>query len=155
MKRAAAACVLSTFCALAHAADDVTVYRWVDDDGVPHYTDRPQDTAGPVERTAIRSRRTDPAELQARVEARADLEEARNTRREQAADAAAESEDRRRETEAQREANCEQARQQLETYETARRLYRPLPGGEREYLDDDEMDAARANARQAVREWCD
>jgi len=139
----------------AFGTDEVTVYRWVDEDGVPHYTDRPEDAPGNVQRTEIRSQRTDPAQLQARVEARRDLEAARETRRDQQEEAADEARQRREETREQRAANCERARQQLETYETARRLYRPLPGGEREYLDDEEMDSARASARQAVREWCD
>lgn len=155
MNRAAAACVLSILTALPAAANDVTVYRWIDRDGVPHYTDRPQEGANAAEATEIRSRRTDPAALQARVDARSDLEAARDTRRGQAAEDADAAEAERRETEARRSANCDRAREQLETYATARRLYRPLPDGEREYLSDDEMDAARASAQQAVREWCD
>jgi hypothetical protein len=42
----------------------------------------------------------------------------------------------------------------MEKYDTAHKLYKPLPNGERQYLTDQEMDAARAEARKTVDEWC-
>ena len=50
--------------------------------------------------------------------------------------------------------NCTIARERLLTYTQSHRLYRPLENGEREYLSDDEIDAARAKAAADVEEWC-
>jgi hypothetical protein len=38
---------------------------------------------------------------------------------------------------------------------TSRRLYREGEDGERDYLSDDELDNARAEAEKSVNEWCD
>lgn len=155
MRSATTACLLLTALIGASAvASETTVYMWVDEDGVPQYTDRPPDDAD-VHPTRIQSRRTDPEAVQARVQQDRDLRQARAERRQQDEEAAAEEAARRNETLQQRQANCEQARQKLETYENSRRLYRPLPNGEREYLTDEELDQARAQARAQVREWCD
>jgi len=51
--------------------------------------------------------------------------------------------------------NCSKAKTRLFTYETSRRLYRPLENGEREYLTDEELDSERAAAQKLVNEWCD
>jgi hypothetical protein len=56
---------------------------------------------------------------------------------------------------AERAANCDVARERLDRYMMARRLYRSTPDGEREYLSDAEIDAARAEAAADVEEWCD
>ncbi len=140
--------------ATAAQADETAVYLWVDQNGIPHYTDRPPDDVN-ARRTLIQARRTDPSAVQARVERDRDLRQARRTRRQDAEEAEAEEAATRAETLQQRQRNCEQARKKLQTYETSRRLYRPLPNGEREYLTDEELDKARADARAQVREWCD
>jgi hypothetical protein len=50
---------------------------------------------------------------------------------------------------------CIEARQRYESYMNARRLYEPgTAEGERRYLDSAEIDAARANAKQAMDELC-
>lgn len=51
--------------------------------------------------------------------------------------------------------NCTVARERNLTYAASRRLYRSLPDGEREYLSDAEIDAARAQAAADVETWCD
>ena len=56
---------------------------------------------------------------------------------------------------AQRAENCEYAQQVAETYTVARRLFRDLGDGEREYLSADEIDQARSEAEQNVATWCD
>jgi hypothetical protein len=50
--------------------------------------------------------------------------------------------------------NCETARKRAESYNTARRLYRTMPNGEREYLSDAEIDEAKAKAAADVETWC-
>jgi hypothetical protein len=59
-----------------------------------------------------------------------------------------------RELAEQRERNCAIARSRVENYSAAHRLYRQLPNGEREYLDDAEIDEARAQAAADVEAWC-
>ena len=138
----------------AAAADEVSVYRWIDEQGVPQFTDRPPSNAG-AELTGIRSQRTDRSAVQARVEQRSSVDqEAAKRRSDDTADTQSAAQER-EQTRAQRGDNCSQARERLETYSTARRLYRPMADGEREYLSSDEMDAAKASAEQEVADWCD
>jgi hypothetical protein len=54
----------------------------------------------------------------------------------------------------QRRRNCEIATERAERYERSRRLYRALPDGEREYLNEEETAAARADAEADVATWC-
>lgn len=56
---------------------------------------------------------------------------------------------------ADREQNCGYARQMQERYSTAHRLYRNGPDGERVYLSDEELAAARTKAESDVAAWCD
>ena len=149
----AAALGLATLAATA-IAEEVDVYRWVDNDGVQHFTDRPP-SGTPAELTGIRSQRTDPGSLQARVEQQSETYTEAQKRRADAAGERDEAAQERAETRDQRASNCEKARERLETYSTARRLYRPMADGERDYLSSEEIDAARASAQQEVDDWCD
>jgi Domain of unknown function (DUF4124) len=56
---------------------------------------------------------------------------------------------------ADRAQNCEYARQMQSTYSTAHRLFRNGPDGERVYLSDAELAAARTKAESDVATWCD
>lgn len=49
---------------------------------------------------------------------------------------------------------CTQARERAERYEISHRLYKVKENGDREYLNDAEIDAARATAKAAVASWC-
>jgi hypothetical protein len=49
---------------------------------------------------------------------------------------------------------CAQARERAERYEISHRLYKVKDNGDREYLNDAEIDAARATAKAAVASWC-
>jgi hypothetical protein len=55
---------------------------------------------------------------------------------------------------AERTANCQTARERNDRYQMSRRLFRALPNGEREYLSDAEIDAAKAAAVADVEKWC-
>ncbi|MGI9329154.1 MAG: DUF4124 domain-containing protein [Gammaproteobacteria bacterium] len=140
--------------ALTAGAQDFNVYRWVDDDGVPQYTDRPPSTEE-VTATGVRSRRTDPEAVTARAEQVAERNSQQAETRQQAADEAPGSAAERAQTLEERRANCASARERAETYNTAQRLYRPLPDGGREYLTDQELDNARNSADQDISAWCD
>jgi hypothetical protein len=54
----------------------------------------------------------------------------------------------------ERARNCATARDRVERYSASHRLYRALPNGEREYLNDAEIDEARAQAAADVENWC-
>ena len=51
--------------------------------------------------------------------------------------------------------NCNYARQMQETYSISHRLFRTGADGEREYLTDNELAAARTKAESDVATWCD
>ncbi len=135
-------------------ANDVDVYTWTDSNGVPHYTDRPP--AGErVTYTGIRSKRTDAANVQARVEQAQENRANASEQREAARDEDDEAAKQRASNLAERASSCEKARERLTSYQTAHRLYRPNADGEREYLSDEEMNTARVNAQKSVEQWCD
>jgi hypothetical protein len=142
------ACVILTMAATSALAAEV--YRFVEPDGTVVYTDRPSSTDAvqimlatrrpvPVAQ-ATNSQATPPPAIPAGVQAAGDQ---RPTRAERARAAA------------ERERNCEIARQRAESYNTSHRLYRALPNGEREYLNDAEIDEARSQAESDVANWCD
>ncbi len=148
------ASILIGLVAMTAMAEQFSVYKWVDENGVPQYTDRPPSTAM-VERTKIYSRRTNPAAVDAHKGSLSDRIAAQKARRKDQKEDRQKAEQIREKTLEERAKNCEQAREREKLYMGSRRLYRPLPNGEREYLSDDELDAARTEAHQAVREWCD
>lgn len=130
-----------------------TIYKWVDDAGVTHFSERPP-LGVEAERTSIRLRQPDRQALQARIDSAAEQRAAVATRKQHAEDQATEDEIRAKEDQQIRADNCEKAKTRLLTYNTSRRLYRPLESGEREYLTDDELDNERAEAQRLVDEWC-
>ncbi|MDX1515450.1 MAG: DUF4124 domain-containing protein [Woeseiaceae bacterium] len=134
------------------------IYRYVDADGNVHYVDRPTGYDS-EERLAISSRPTDPAAVQARAQGRYgndDAAESETGDGESGDDDADRPKTRSEKLAEQRERQkrCEQYRAKLETLVTARRLYRQGEDGERAYLDDAEIDDARARAQQLVEENC-
>jgi hypothetical protein len=48
----------------------------------------------------------------------------------------------------------QKARERYDTYMTSQRLYESLPNGERRYLTDAELDAARASAKASMDVLC-
>ncbi len=50
--------------------------------------------------------------------------------------------------------NCQRAKEQLASLESGMRQMRVNAQGEREFLDDKEVEARKADARRAVSEWC-
>ena len=146
-----AAAAVSLFGASAIAGE---IYRYTDADGNVHYGDRPSG-ADTEQRVAIASRRSTPAaapsedaEPEATVAvapAETDAQEAaakKKTRSEKIAEQKA------------RDKRCASARAKLETLVTSRRLYRETEDGERQYLNDAEIDEARARAQELVQQHC-
>ena len=158
MKRLSAASALFVLCiagfsASTAVAQDASVYKWVDAQGVPHFSDQPpMDSA--AEELAIRYRKTDQAAVQARVKAESELDAAAGVREGLSQDEADAAKADRLKVLAEREAICKAAKDRMAKYGTAQRLYTPGPDGERIYLTDEELDVERANANRAVDQSC-
>ena len=137
-------------CAVSAGAGEI--YKYTDADGNVHYGDRP--TGDPTEeRLAIVSRGTDPAAVQARIDARQERDATRQEARTARAEAA-EAEAEERSVAAERAARCEENRVRLQTYTDSRRLYREDENGERVYLDDDAREEAMQQVRDQIDEYC-
>lgn len=140
--------------AFAVHAEDGMVYRWVDRDGTPHYQDRPPEDTENAEALNLRYRLSNQeaiaaaARHDAEKQTVAELRESQQDQEQAAADAD------RQQVLGEREQGCVRAREQLQKYDSAHRLYKPGADGQRHYLSDKELDAARIEARQAVTEWC-
>ena len=143
--------LLASFSSALQAEQEV--YRWVDDDGVVHFADRPVDPR--AQRTGLHFESTNPDSVQKRLMQR-DYEEnqAAASETEQAESAAIEA-TRRAEEARTRDLQCNAARERYQVYTTAPQLYETLPGGERRYLTENELAAAREEAQADVDKWCD
>jgi len=131
-------------------AGDVYVTR--DAKGNTVYTDTPQTV--PAEKVGIRSASTDPAEVQKRYAQ--DMKEyaAGDQAYTKAAEKQADASKARELTAQDRAKRCADARQRYQSYLYAQRLYETGPNDERRYLTSDEIDAARADAKQVMDEFC-
>ncbi|MFQ5549026.1 MAG: DUF4124 domain-containing protein [Woeseia sp.] len=127
------------------------IYRWTDEQGNVHYVDRP--TGEPTEeRLDISSKPTDPARVQARVQQRHEARAA-------AAQAAAKepegpTEEELRAQALERQEKCNTYKARLQKFLTSRRLYKLDDNGERVYLDEGEMLAARERVQSQIEEYC-
>jgi len=131
---------------------DTEIFRWVDSQGVVHYSDRPGTSGAKV---VGHSKATDPARIREEElrnwEAEQQQQQDRQTQEEVAAyDAQRDAEEKR-----VRQVKCARAREMSEVYADAHRLYETLPNGERKYLTDTELSEARENAMRGVEESCD
>jgi len=137
--------------AVTGAATASDIYKWTDEDGNVHYTDRPEGVQ--AERVGIDSSRTDQNRVlemaQARVDAQADAVEAKDA----AAASTAEQEKLHAENE-RLERNCKTARERMQQLVSGRRLYSRVEDGQRVYLDDDERLAAREKVENLISENC-
>lgn len=127
------------------------VYRSVAPDGTVIYSDRPN---GPgAEPVFVATRRPAPAPIPpAAAQPTAAAESATDALDE--AEPVVDAQRIQQELAEQRARNCEIARSRAQNYSAAHRLYRQLPNGEREYLNDAEIDEARARAAADVEAWC-
>ena len=127
------------------------IYKWTDRDGIVHYTDKPA-ADGSSERVAIESRSTDRQRVAALNNARQD---ARTTAREELEAAARESSaEEQARLEEERAEQCTLYRERMERFVQSRRLYREDEAGERVYLSEEEMQAARADVQSKIEEYC-
>ena len=135
------------------AAPAGEVYRTTDAQGRPIYTDKPPTL--PAQKLNVQSATTDTVEVQKRRDAQME----RYTEQSAAEAKAREQADNRRTaaelTAEDRAQRCVEARARYEKVQTSWRLYEAGPTeGERRYLSPEEIDAARANARRVMEEFC-
>ena len=127
------------------------IYKWTDKDGNVHYEDRP--TGDNDAELLAFSSNTDNSAVRASIDARRANEAARanaRSKRDEDGQAAAEEQL----AAAERVAKCQDSRTRMETYLTARRLYKEGDAGEREYLDDSQIMEARSKAQEDIQKYC-
>ncbi len=146
----ATAALLALALAVPAAVLASDIYKWVDAEGVVHFGDRPAEDVT-VEIVHIDSEPTNPAEVQARIQARENRADAAETIPGAETLTEEQLEARKRE----RAEKCTQYKERLQTFLTSRRLYREDENGERVYLDEQETLAARARVQEQVLEYCD
>ncbi len=142
-----------TFSVMSNLSAEV-IYKWVDGEDITHFSAQPPAGVNAV-RTSITTQHTNQQALQARTKATAERNEAIATRKKQEKEQTAEKKAQAKDDRQVRAENCEKAKTRLLTYNTARRLYKPLENGEREYLTDEELDSERTAAQKLVNDWCD
>lgn len=151
MKKLTPIFILFLALAATHGAAAGEIYMWTDADGNTQYGDRPVE--GSVRMTAIESSGTDNNQVNAGTQARLDRQEA--AEEEKVARLAQEASEAELRAEAEKRAGqCDTYRGRLEKLITSRRLYREDDNGERVYLAEDEMTAARAKVQSQVEEYC-
>ena len=143
-----------TAAAVAFAAGPVAadVYKFKDEHGNVLYTDKPSTL--PAERLNIQSQKTDTVAVQARQqEELKGLQEPNQATQRSAPDARAQQQAAQT-TATQNADQCTKARQRYDTYMNSQRLYEQGADGQRRYLTDAELTAARASAKASMDVMC-
>jgi hypothetical protein len=139
--------VLLALLLLAFAAAAQTMYKWVDEKGVTHFSESPppDGNAAKIEVKPVGNEAPRGDDWKQR-----DLE----SRQRRAAKEAADSEVQKREQQV-RAPRCSEARRQLDGLKNSRRIYRTDAKGERVYVEDTERPALIERWEQEVRKYCD
>jgi hypothetical protein len=127
------------------------VYKYKDEKGNIQYTDKPPSL--PAERLNVKSQRTDTVAVQERQQAAAAAQAAANSQP-QAGNSRAEQKEATEMTAKDKAERCIKARERYDRYMNSKKLYEQDDKGERRYLDDSELDAARASAKAAMEVMC-
>jgi hypothetical protein len=128
------------------------VYVTRDKHGNPEYTDKPATI--PARIVGVSSSTSDPAEVQARFSEQMKKYAAEDEARARSAAEVADARKARELTAEGRARRCAEARQRYEGYTQSLRLYEQEPESERRYLTSEEIDAARASAKQLRDQFC-
>ena len=146
---------LTLFAALliAGGAQAGDVFKTTDAKGQPIYTDHP-DTL-PAQKVEIKSQQTDTVEAQKRYDAEMKGYAQGDKTSTDAAKQAASAQKGAKLSGEDLAKRCQEARTRYDKYMNSRRLYEPgATENDRHYLSDAEIDAARANAKQVMDEFC-
>lgn len=136
------ACLLLTGLGLT-TVSVADVYKFIDAKGQVQYTDRPETLPAELLKN---TKRTDPDEV-------ARLNEDTATRAAAAQQAAADK-PKKVDTSADKAERCAKARERYEQVMTSHRIYSTDDKGERQYMDDAQIDKTRADAKSMMDTWC-
>lgn len=127
------------------------IYKWTDEDGNIHYEDRPTGDTTMV-RLDIQSSSTDNTVVQARLD---EDREAREAARQVASEAPPKmTKAELRAEQEKRQEQCQMYRDRLQSFLRSQRLYEEDDAGERTYLSEDEIMAARSRVEDQIQEYC-
>ena len=141
------ALVAAGICGVAQA----DVYRWVDEHGEPHYSDRWVPGSELIKTTKPRSTASDSSAAQSKSPIAAASQNASAKLQQQLAEQAV-----KQDVAKTRDAQCKEAKDRYQKAIEARRLYKTTKEGdtERVYMNDAETDAYRLQARNDVTSAC-
>jgi hypothetical protein len=139
----------AAFAAGPAAAD---VYKFKDDHGNVLYTDKPATL--PAERLNIQSNKTDTVAVQARAEEEAKRQQDADRANQQATGQGKDQQQATQLSATQKAEQCAKARQRYDTYMNSQRLFQQDANGERRYLSEEELSAARASAKASMDVMC-
>jgi hypothetical protein len=158
MSRTLTACLLA-IAALAASPAGADVYKFTDAQGNVLYTDKPSTL--PAERLNVQSNRTDTVAVQARQQEEMQRMQAANSagqQQQQQAPGQQQQAAQPQQTPAQAAQNtadqCAKARARYDNYMNSQKLYEQQANGERRYLTNDEIEAARASAKTSMDVLC-
>jgi hypothetical protein len=134
---------------LPAAAD---VYKYKDNQGNVLYTDKPETL--PAERLNVQSQKTDVVAVQARQEAEMKRMQGADSARKAGGAQAADQKQGQELNAKDKAERCTKARERYDSYMSSQRLYQQGESGERRYLTDAELQAARADAKTAMDTLC-
>src|SRR5689334_12844588 len=132
---------------LACFAANADVYKYTDAKGNVEYTDKPH--ALPAERLNVQTQKSE--EVKASPPSAA---KPANSTESSSADEQAKKQPAKAPGSDESLSPCERAKQKYDAYSTAQRLYEDKGNGERRYLTDQELDAARAAAKASRDTLC-
>jgi hypothetical protein len=151
MRYQAIAFVLMLVLFAASTAAVGQIYKWTDEEGNVHFGDTP--VGAEAEKVAIQSRRTNAERVQAEVQARADAA-AKAAEEEAAATPAGPTAEELQARAAERAKKCDMYRERMARFVRSRRIYTEDENGERVYMNEEEMLAAREKVENQVQEYC-
>jgi hypothetical protein len=140
----------ATLAAAGTAAADV--YKYKDEKGNVHYTDKPPEL--PAERLNVKSQRTDVVAVQERSAAEQKQRAASAEQQQKARAQAADQQEATQLSAKDKAERCAKARERYDKYMNSQRLYEQGQDGERRYLSSEELDAARAAAKSSMDVLC-
>jgi hypothetical protein len=138
--------------AFAAGTAGADVYKYTDEKGNVLYTDKPATL--PAERMNVQSRKTDTVAVQARQDADQQRMQGADKARQAASSQQADQQEAEQLTAKDKAERCTKARQRYESYMTSQRLYEQQENGQRRYLTDQELDAARNSAKTTMDVMC-
>jgi Domain of unknown function (DUF4124) len=143
---------VATATTLAAGTAAADVYKYKDEKGNVHYTDKPPEL--PAERLNVKSQRTDVVAVQERQAAEQQRQAAANQQSQQARNQAADQKAAAELSAKDKAERCAKARERYDKYMNSQKLYEQDANGERRYLSSDELDAARASAKTSMDVLC-